>query len=115
MATGSTAAAKFFKSIGLSSGKRSIFMLVVAWTLNLLWLGLNYFWRFASVEVLLAIPVLLLLYALLALISYIYWGIRQVQEQEAPYANVMVGVIVAVTLLYFNFNLLQFVLQAIER
>lgn len=114
MAAGGTAAAKFFTGIGLSSGKRSILMLVVAWALNLFWLGLNYFWRFSSVEVLLAIPILLLLYALIALISYIYWGVRQVQEQEAPYANVMVGVIVAVTLLYFNFNLLQFVLQAIR-
>ncbi|WP_276497777.1 hypothetical protein [Pontibacter litorisediminis] len=114
MARGGTAAARFFRGIGLNSGRRSILMLVVSWTLNLFWLGLNYFWRFASVEVLLAIPILLLLYALLALISYIYWGVREVHEAEAPYANVMVGVIVAVTLLYFNFNLLQFVLQALE-
>ncbi|AKD03182.1 hypothetical protein POKO110462_04650 [Pontibacter korlensis] len=113
-AGGSTAAAKFFRGIGLISDKRSILMLVVSWTLNLFWLGLNYFWRFASVEVLLAIPILLLLYALLALVGYVYWGVREVQEEEAPYANVMVGVIVAVTLLYFNFNLLQFVLQAIQ-
>lgn len=90
-------------------------MLVVVWTLNLFWLGLNYFWRFASVEVLLAVPVLLLLYALLALFGYVYWGMREVREREAPYANIMVGVIVALTLLYFNVNLLQFVLQAIER
>ncbi len=115
MAAGGTGAAKFFRAIGLSSGKQSILMLIVTWALSLLWLGLNYFWRFASVEVLLAIPIMLLLYALLALIGYIYWGVRQVQEQEAPYANIMVGVIVAVTLLYFNFNLLQIVLQAIER
>ncbi|TPE44790.1 hypothetical protein [Pontibacter mangrovi] len=115
MKAGGTAAARFFRSIGLPSGKRSLLMLVVAWALNLFWLGLNYFWRFSSVEVLLAIPVLLLLYALLALVSYVYWGVRQVREEDSPYANVMVGVIVAVTLLYFNFNLLQFVLQAIER
>ncbi|WP_092102255.1 hypothetical protein [Pontibacter chinhatensis] len=108
------AAARFFRSIGLVSGKRSMLMLVVSWTLNLFWLGLNYFWRLVSVEVLLAIPVLLLLYALLALVAYVYWGVRQVQEEEAPYANVMVGAIVAVTLLYFNFNLLQYVLQALE-
>ena len=89
-------------------------MMVASWALNLLWLGINYFWRFASVEVLLAIPILLLLYALLALVAYIYWGIREVQERDAPYANVLVGVIVAVTLLYFNFNLLQFVLSALN-
>ncbi|PRY16228.1 hypothetical protein CLV24_10172 [Pontibacter ummariensis] len=88
-------------------------MLVLAWLLNLLWLCLNYFWRFASIEVLLAIPILLLLYALLALVAYTYWGVREVRENDAPYANVMVGVIVAVTLLYFNFNLLQFVLDAL--
>ncbi|OKL39070.1 hypothetical protein [Pontibacter flavimaris] len=112
-AGGGTATARFFRSIGLISGKRSILMLVVSWTLNLFWLGLNYFWRIASLEVLLAIPALLLLYALLALIGYVYWGVREVQEQDAPYASVMVGVIVAATLLYFNFSLLQFVLQAI--
>jgi hypothetical protein len=89
-------------------------MMVVAWALNVFWLGLNYFWRFASVEVLLAIPILLLLYALLALLAYTYWGVREVQEQDAPYANVMVGVIVAVTLLYFNYNLLQFVLGVLN-
>ena len=89
-------------------------MLVVAWTLNLLWLGLNYFWRFASVEILLAIPILLLFYALLALLAYTYWGVREVREQDAPYANVMVGVIVAVTLLYFNYNLLEFVLGVLN-
>lgn len=89
-------------------------MMVASWALNLLWLGINYFWRFASVEVLLAIPILLLLYALLALVAYTYWGIREVQERDAPYANVLVGVIVAVTLLYFNFNLLQFVLGALN-
>ncbi|RIJ36802.1 hypothetical protein [Pontibacter oryzae] len=110
-----TAAAKFFRGIGLSSGNRSILMLVIAWALNLFWLGLNYFWRFASVEVLVALPILLLAYALVALVSYIYWGVRKVREQDAPYANVMVGTIVAITLLYFNFNLLQFVLQAISR
>lgn len=109
-----TATAKFFTGAGLGSGKRSILILVLAWLLNLGWLGINYFWRFASVEVLLAIPVLLLLYALLALIAYIYWGLRQVREQNAPYANVLVGVIVALTLLYFNFNLLQLVLQALR-
>ncbi len=106
--------AKFFTGIGVGSANRSILMMVLAWLLNVLWLGLNYFWRFASVEVLLGIPVLLLIYALLALLAYTYWGVRDVQEKDAPYANVMVGVIVAVTLLYFNFNLLQFVLGAIQ-
>ncbi|GAB3827383.1 hypothetical protein [Pontibacter rugosus] len=113
MAAGSTAVERLFLSIGLGSGTRCILMLVVVWTLNLLWLGLNYFWRFASVEVLLAVPALLLLYALLALLAYVYWGIREVQEQEAPYATVLIGVIVAATLLYLNFTLLQFVLQAV--
>ena len=89
-------------------------MMVVSWFLNVLWLALNYFWRFASVEVLLAVPVLLLLYALLALVAYTYWGVREVREKDAPYANVLVGVIVAVTLLYFNYNLLQFVLGALN-
>ncbi|MCJ8167543.1 hypothetical protein MKJ04_22060 [Pontibacter sp. E15-1] len=107
-------AARFFKGIGASSANRSIVLMVLTWLLNVLWLGLNYFWRFASVEVLLAIPVLLLVYALLALLAYTYWGVRDVQEKDAPYANVMVGVIVAVTLLYFNFNLLQFVLGVIQ-
>lgn len=89
-------------------------MMVVSWLLNVLWLGLNYFWHFASTTVLLAIPILLLLYALLALGAYTYWGVREVKEKDAPYANVMVGVIVAITLLYFNYNLLQFVLEAIN-
>ncbi|GAA4433461.1 hypothetical protein GCM10023188_22970 [Pontibacter saemangeumensis] len=109
-----TATARFFRGIGVGSANRSILMMVVSWFLNVLWLGLNYFWRFASVEVLLAIPVLLLLYALLALVAYTYWGVREVQEKDAPYANVMVGVIVAVTLLYFNYNLLQFVLGVLN-
>ncbi|GAB3540818.1 hypothetical protein GCM10027443_39190 [Pontibacter brevis] len=109
-----TATAKFFRGIGIGSTNRSILMMVVAWALNVLWLGLNYFWRFASVEVLLAIPILLLLYALLALLGYTYWGVREVREQDAPYANVMVGVIVAVTLLYFNYNLLEFVLGVLN-
>ncbi|GHA70009.1 hypothetical protein [Pontibacter akesuensis] len=114
MAAGGTAVARLLTSIGLGSGKRSILMLVVAWALDLFWLGLNYFWRFASVEVLLAIPILLLLYALIAVAGYLYWGVREVREQDAPYAGVMVGMIVAITLLYFNFNLLQFVLDAIQ-
>jgi len=109
-----TVAARFFRRMGLSSTSRSILMMVLSWLLNVLWLGLNYFWRFVSVKVLLAIPVLLLLYALLALLAYTYWGVREVLEKDAAYANVMVGVIVACTLLYFNFNLLQFVLRALN-
>ena len=109
-----TATAKFFRGIGIGSTSRSILMMVIAWAMNVFWLGLNYFWRFASVEVLLAIPILLLLYALLALLGYTYWGVREVREQDAPYANVMVGVIVAVTLLYFNYNLLEFVLGVLN-
>lgn len=109
-----TTTARFFRGIGVGSANRSILMMVVSWFLNVLWLGLNYFWRFASVEVLLAVPVLLLLYALLALVAYTYWGVREVREKDAPYANVMVGVIVAFTLLYFNYNLLQFVLGALN-
>lgn len=109
-----TTIAKFFRGIGVGSANRSILMMVLSWLLNVLWLGLNYFWRFASVEVLLLIPVLLLLYALLALLAYTYWGVREVREKDAPYANVMVGVIVAVTLLYFNYNLLQFVLGVLN-
>ena len=105
--------AKFFSKSGVGSATRSILMMVVSWFLNVLWLGLNYFWRFASVEVLLAVPVLLL-YALLALVAYTYWGVREVREKDAPYANVMVGVIVVVTLLYFNYSLLQLVLRALN-
>ena len=100
-------------ALGLGSPNRCIVMLVLVWLLNVLWLGLNYFWRFASVEVLLAVPVLLLLYGLVALLAYVYWGVKRVREEEAPYANVMVGVIVAITLLYFSFTLLQFVLEAV--
>ena len=106
--------AKFFSKSGVGSATRSILMMVVSWFLIVLWLGLNYFWRFASVEVLLAVPALLLLYALLALVAYTYWGVREVREKDAPYANVMVGVIVAVTLLYFNYSLLQLVLRALN-
>ncbi|WP_240773230.1 hypothetical protein [Pontibacter sp. SGAir0037] len=104
-------AASFFSVTGLSSSRRSLVMQVVAWILNLAWLGINYFWKLVPVAVLVAIPVLLLLYAFVALIAYIYWGMRQVKEDEAPYANVMVGVIVALTLLYLNFKFLQFILQ----
>ncbi|MDX5483080.1 MAG: hypothetical protein LPK07_15485 [Hymenobacteraceae bacterium] len=109
-----SSAAKFFGFIGLRSAKTSILALVLAWLLHVLWLGLNYFWSFASVQVLLAVPVLLLTYAVTALVAYIYWGVREVQEKDVPYANVMVGVIVAITLLYFNYTLLEFVLEAIE-
>jgi hypothetical protein len=89
-------------------------MLVVAWALNLAWLGVNYFWSLVPVSVLVAIPVLLLLYALLALGAYIYWGLKQVREEEEPYANLMVGVIVAATLLYLNYNFLDFILSVTQ-
>ncbi len=90
-------------------------MLVLVWILNIAWLGFNYFWRIASLEVLLAILILTLSYAVLALIAYIYWGVRDVQERDSSYANLLVGVIVAITLLYFNVNLLQIVLNVVER
>ena len=83
--------AKFFSKSGVGSATRSILMMVVSWFLNVLWL-----------------------YALLALVAYTYWGVREVREKDAPYANVMVGVIVAVTLLYFNYSLLQLVLRALN-
>lgn len=86
-------------------------MLVVAWVLNLAWLGVNYFWSLVPVSVLVAIPVVLLVYALLALGAYVYWGVKQVREQDEPYANLMVGVIVAITLLYLNYNFLEFILS----
>lgn len=88
-------------------------MLVLVWILNVAWLGLNYFWRVASVNVLLAILILFLAYAVAALVAYIYWGVRDVREKEAPYANLMVGVIIVLTLLYFNFELLQIVLRVL--
>jgi hypothetical protein len=106
---------KTLRFIGLSSAKRSILMLVAAWVISLTWLGFNYFWRFATVELLLAIPVISLIYSLLALVAYIYWGMREmIEQQEDSYAGIVVGAIVAVTLLYFNFNLLQFVMEAIK-
>ncbi|MBC5992954.1 hypothetical protein [Pontibacter cellulosilyticus] len=110
-----SAPASVFKTIGLGSGKRSMLMLVLVWILNVAWLGLNYFWRLASVDVLLAVLILSLAYAVAALIAYIYWGVRDVREKEAPYANLMVGIIVALTLLYFNFELLQIVLRALDK
>lgn len=109
-----SAAANIFKRIGLGSTKRSILMLVLVWVVNIAWLGLNYFWRIASVDVLLAILIFFLCYAVAALVAYIYWGVRDVRENEAPYANLLVGVIVVVTLLYFNFELLQIVIRALE-
>lgn len=102
--------AKFFRAIGLRSTKRSILMLVVTWTMGIAWLGFNYIWSLVPVQVFIAVPLLLLAYAVTALVAYIYWGVREVREKDAPYANVMVGVIVAVTLLYFNYYLLQIVL-----
>jgi hypothetical protein len=96
-----------FRALGLHSTQRSILMLVVSWTLNVAWIGFNYFWRLVPVSVLIAIPVLLLLYGLLALAAYVYWGIKGVREQEEPYASVLVGVIVAITLLYLNYTLLD--------
>ncbi|WP_114778273.1 hypothetical protein [Botryobacter ruber] len=111
MAAGSTV--NLLAKLGLGSPNRCLVMLVLVWLLNVLWLGLNYFWRFASVQVLLAVPILLLVYGLVALLAYVYWGVKRVREEDAPYANVMVGVIVAITLLYFSFTLLRFVLEAV--
>jgi hypothetical protein len=107
-------AALVFKAIGLRSSKRSILMLVATWILSLFWLGINYFWRFASIEVLLTIPIILLCYAVVALIAYIYWGVRDIHENDSSYANLLVGSIVAFTLLYFNVALLQFLTSALQ-
>jgi nitrogen fixation-related uncharacterized protein len=104
-------AASFFTYLGLSNTNRSILALVLTWILHALWLGLNYFWRLVSVEVLLAVPVLLLLFAVIALVAYLYWGIQKTKYEDAPYANIIVGFTIAVTLLYFNYSLLQLVLQ----
>ncbi|MFT2007394.1 hypothetical protein ACMA1I_01860 [Pontibacter sp. 13R65] len=109
MATGT--AGKLLIRLGLSSTNRSIFMLLLVWLLNVVWLATNYFWRIATVQVLVGVQVLLLVYGALALVAYVYWGIRQVREQDAPYAGVLVGIIVAITLLYLNVNLLQYVLK----
>ncbi len=105
----------FFSAIGLGSSRRSMLMLLVAWVLNLAWLGLNYFWQLVPVQVLVAAPGLLLLYALIALVAYTYWGVRQVKEEEAPYATLMVGIIIALTLLYLNYRFLQFIMQLLEK
>ena len=110
-ATGTTG--KLLIRLGLSSTNRSIFVLLLVWLLNVVWLGVNYFWRIASVQVLVGVQILLLLYGVAALVAYVYWGLRQVREQDAPYINVLIGVIVAVTLLYLNVNLLQYVLELI--
>ncbi|MFD2516272.1 hypothetical protein ACFSRY_20540 [Pontibacter locisalis] len=107
-----SATAQMLRNIGLRSSKRSILMLVVAWVLSLAWLGVNFFWRFASVEVLLIIPILSLSYAIASLFAFIYWGVRDIRERDSSLANLLVGVIVAVTLLYFNFSLFQFALAA---
>ncbi|MCP2042451.1 hypothetical protein [Pontibacter sp. HSC-36F09] len=96
-----------FRVLGLGSTRRSILMLVVAWTLNVAWLGFNYFWSLVPKSVLIAIPVLMLLYGVLALVAYVYWGVKGVREQDEPYASVLVGVIVALTLLYLNYTLLD--------
>jgi hypothetical protein len=101
----------FLRLLGLGSTRRSILMLVLVWILNVAWLGLNYFWNLVPIPVLIAIPVLLLLYGLMALVAYVYWGVKGVREQDEPYANVMVGIIVAATLLYLNYNFLEFVLS----
>ncbi|SIQ56403.1 hypothetical protein [Pontibacter lucknowensis] len=100
-----------FRLLGLGSTRRSILMLVLSWILNVAWLGFNYFWRLVPESVLIAIPVLLLLYGLLALVAYIYWGIKGVREQDEPYASIMVGAIVAITLLYLNYTLLDALLS----
>lgn len=105
---------RVFRVLGLGSTRRSILMLVLVWILNVAWLGMNYFWSLAPASVLIAIPVLLLLYALAALVAYVYWGVKGVREQDEPYANVMVGVIVAVTLIYLNYTLLD-ALLAVSR
>ncbi|MBX0333592.1 hypothetical protein K3G39_10120 [Pontibacter sp. HSC-14F20] len=96
-----------FRVLGLGSTRQSILMLIVAWTLNVAWIGFNYFWRLVSESVLIAIPVLLLIYGVLALVAYVYWGIKGVREQDEPYAGVLVGVTVAITLLYLNYTLLD--------
>lgn len=98
---------RLLRLLGLGSTRRSILMLVVSWTLNVAWLGFNYFWQLVPYSVLVAIPVLLLLYSVMALLAYVYWGIKGVREQDEPYASVMVGVIVAITLLYLNYTLLD--------
>jgi hypothetical protein len=102
---------QIFRAMGLGSTRRSILMLVLVWILNVAWLGMNYFWSLVPVSVLIAIPVLLLLYALVALVAYVYWGVKGVREQEEPYANVMVGVIVAITLIYLSYTLLDALLS----
>jgi hypothetical protein len=89
-------------------------MLVITWLLHVLWLGINYFWHLVPREVLLAVPVLLLLYAILAVMAYSYWGMKQVREQDAPVANVLVGVIIAGTLLYLHYTLLQYLLSVLN-
>ncbi|WP_187264200.1 hypothetical protein [Pontibacter beigongshangensis] len=109
MATGSIG--RMLTRLGLSSNNRSIFVLLLVWLLHVVWLGINYFWRIASLQVLVGVQILLLAYATLAVGAYIYWGVKQVREQDAPYASVLVGVIVALTLLYLNINLLQYVLK----
>lgn len=86
-------------------------MLVWAWVLNVAWLGFNYFWSLVPMSVLVAIPVLLFAFGLLALAAYIYWGVKGIREQDEPYANLMVGMIVAVTLLYLNYTLLDALLS----
>ena len=86
-------------------------MLMMSWTLNVAWLGFNYFWRLVPESALIAIPVLLLLYGLLALLAYVYWGIKDAREQDESYASVLVGVIMAVTLLYLNYTLLDALLS----
>lgn len=107
---GSEPVARFLRAIGLSSTRRGILAMVVTWILNLLWLILNYFWSLVGYTLLVTIPVILLVIALTALAAYIYWGMKDVKEKDAPYANVMVGVIIALTLLYFNYQFLQFIL-----
>ncbi|MBD1398240.1 hypothetical protein H9Q13_13805 [Pontibacter sp. JH31] len=104
----------FLRALGLVSTKRSILMLVLTWVLNLAWLTVNYFWNLVPIPVLIAIPVLLLIYALIALAAYVYWGVKGVREQDEPYANVMVGVIVAASLLYLNYNFFEFILSVIK-
>ncbi len=86
-------------------------MQVVVWVLNLAWFGLNYFRQLVPAAVLVAIPALLLLYAILALAAYVYWGLKEIREQDIPYANLFIGVIIAGTLLYLNYQFLQLALS----
>ncbi|WP_242926713.1 hypothetical protein [Pontibacter vulgaris] len=112
MAAGKEAA--IFRKLSLSSAKKSMAAQLLVWVLNLAWFGFNYFWQLVPAFVLVAVPALLLMYAILALAAYIYWALKEIREQDAAYANLFIGVVIAGTLLFLNYKFLHLALSVYQ-